>query len=170
MELTLSTEGISPGEKREALARILESKEFQRAAKLREFLRFVCERSMYPESGASVHEQDPGKAVYQRRDDYNPSEDNIVRVEARNLRQKLARFYNGAGLELPIIVRIPKGAYIAGFERRTVMEVVPAPQAESSPGGREPGRGRFARHPTRRRQPAGCAGGFVRVLWLWLWL
>lgn len=114
---------ISPAEKREAVDLILQSKGFQRAPRLREFLRFVCERTL--ESGEQPHlrEQDIGKAVYQRPEDYNPSEDNIVRVEARNLRRKLEEFFNAEGKDLPIRVQIPRGGYAPVFERLALQEV-----------------------------------------------
>lgn len=133
---------VSADEKRKALASILESRTFQRAAKLQDFLRFVCERATDSGAAAVVHEQDIGRAVYRRGDDYYPAEDNIVRVEARHLRCKLEDFYSKEGAGLPVIVRIPKGAYIPEFERRLPV-VEPAPAAppeppESAPPGNPP--------------------------------
>lgn len=133
MQFTLEGKGrITVEEKREILAGILQSKSFQRAPKLSHFLRFICEREIEDGSGAAVHEQDIGRAVYQRRDDYSPSEDNIVRVEARNLRRKLDDFFREEGLDLPILVRVPKGTYLPEFERRSPA-AEPAPSVQIHP-------------------------------------
>ena len=106
---------------------VLQSRGFQRAPKLREFLRFVCERTLASDESPLLREQDIGKAVYQRAEDYNPSEDNIVRVEARNLRRKLDEFFNGEGKDLPIRLQIPRGGYAPTFERWTSPEVEAEP-------------------------------------------
>lgn len=142
MQYAVQDQEVSADEKREALASILHSRTFQRAAKLREFLSFVCERTADSGSAAVVREQDIGRAVYGRGDDYNPSDDNIVRVEARHLRRKLEDFYREEGAGLPVIVRIPKGAYIPEFERRLpVVEpasAAPPEPPESAPPGDAP--------------------------------
>src|SRR5208283_317792 len=75
--------------------RVAASEEFRKSARLRDFLVFVCKRTLQkpPEE---VHEQDIGFAVFGRRADYNPAEDNIVRVEARELRKRLEQYFAGA--------------------------------------------------------------------------
>jgi hypothetical protein len=113
----MNTGPITTEEKRHIVEQVLESKRFQRAPKLSDFFRHVCEKTL--ESGdASIREQDIGRSVYQRAEDYSPSADNIVRVEARNLRKKLDEFFIDEGKDLPIVVRIPRGAYVPQFERR----------------------------------------------------
>ncbi|MCL5745446.1 MAG: hypothetical protein M1541_16240 [Acidobacteria bacterium] len=118
---------VSSEEKQEVLERVLRSRQFQRAPKLREFLRYVCEATSPSGGPPSLREQDIGWAVYQRETDYNPSEDNIVRVEARNLRRKLEGFFDEdeEGKQFPIIIRIPKGSYVPEFERRSFRESAP---------------------------------------------
>lgn len=118
---------ISPAEKREVIDLVLQSRGFQRAPKLREFLRFVCDRALASDETPQLREQDIGKAVYMRPEDYNPSEDNIVRVEARNLRRKLDDFFNTEGKDLPICVQIPRGGYVPVFEMRTSLEALADP-------------------------------------------
>jgi hypothetical protein len=97
----------SAAEKQGLLRRVLESKIFSKAPKRREFLRYICEPAIEGR-GEPVHEREIGLKVYQRATDYDPSEDNIVRVEARNLRKQLE----------PLVLRIPKGSYVPVFEER----------------------------------------------------
>jgi hypothetical protein len=104
-------------EKRELLARVLKSRCFRRAPKLREFLRFVCEKAIESDT-AAIREQDVGCAVHQRPKDYSPSEDNIVRVEARNLRKKLDEYFETEGKDEPLTINIPTGTYVPLFVRR----------------------------------------------------
>jgi hypothetical protein len=136
---------ISQGEKREVVDLILKSRGFQRAPKLREFLRYICEPALASDETPLVREQDIGKAVYQRADDYNPAEDNIVRVEARNLRRKLDEFFATEGKDLPIRLQIPRGGYAPIFEKQApaavepelvspVTGLDPAPTPTTSPG------------------------------------
>jgi hypothetical protein len=128
---------ISTPEKREIFEKVLRSRSFQRAPKLREFLRLVCERAFSSDEAESLREQDIGRAVYHRAADYNSSEDNIVRVEARNLRRKLDDFFSDEGKDLPLVITIPRGAYVPQFERRALMGPDPAaarvPQVEPVP-------------------------------------
>lgn len=49
---------------------------------------------------------------------YHPSEDNLVRVSARQLRAKLAEYYAGEGSGEDIVCDIPKGGYLATFRTR----------------------------------------------------
>jgi hypothetical protein len=102
---------------------------FQRSARLRELLLYVCQRSMqgrYDE----LREQRIGIDVFARGPDFRPNEDNIVRVEARQLRKRLEDYFATEGKAEPIVITIPKGAYIASFERRVIAPVpVDAPEA-----------------------------------------
>lgn len=120
---------ISLEEKREAVGHMLRSRALQRAPKLREFLRLICERALSPGDTEPLREQDIGTLVYQRVAGYNPAEDNIVRVEARNLRKKLADFFADEGKDLPIVITVPRGGYVPQFEYRVEL----ATEVESTP-------------------------------------
>lgn len=91
------------------------SPEFSRSARLREFLLYVCERELTGRA-SEIREQVIGAEVFNRRPDYNPGEDNIVRVEARELRKRLDRFFTGKGSGETFRIRIPKGSYVPVFE------------------------------------------------------
>jgi hypothetical protein len=124
---------LSAAEKQGILRRVLESHIFSKAPKRREFLRYVCEHAI---GGAAepVHEREIGVRVYQRAADYDPSEDNIVRVEARSLRKQLEQYFRTEGAAEPVVLRVPKGSYVPAFEERRIpVEVaVAAPQPRAA--------------------------------------
>ena len=49
---------------------------------------------------------------------FDPKADPIVRIQIGRLRAKLERYYQVEGSEDPIIIDIPKGAYVPHFEQR----------------------------------------------------
>jgi len=106
----------SPDDERAALVRrVASSQTFQKSPKLREFLQFVCECSLRHAAIEEVKEQQIGVHVFHRRPDYNPSEDSIVRVQARELRKRLATYFETEGRHESLIIEIPKGAYLPVF-------------------------------------------------------
>jgi hypothetical protein len=120
----MAAEGSSAAEKQGLLQRILESRIFSKAPKRREFLRYICEHAIAGQSDP-VHEREIGIAVYQRNAEYDPSEDNIVRVEARNLRKQLDQYFRTEGAAEPVVLRIPKGKYLPVFEDRRAADPPP---------------------------------------------
>jgi hypothetical protein len=56
--------------------------------------------------------------VFNRKPDYNPGQDNIVRVEARSLRKRLEVYFATEGRNEPVIISMPKGSYSICFETR----------------------------------------------------
>lgn len=97
--------------------RVAASRDFCKSARLRQFLLYVSEKAL-TNSIEDTHEQKIGLEVFGRRDGYNPAEDNIVRVEARELRRRLDRYFDTEGATEPIRIRIPKGGYAPVFEAR----------------------------------------------------
>jgi hypothetical protein len=123
--------GVPEKECRELVQRILASKEFQRTSRLRDFLLYVVDRKL---AGArhEVTEVLIGQRVFGRAAGYNPGDDSIVRTEARSLRQRLQRYFEGEGSGEPIIIEVPRGGYLPVFLPRRVVEstveaVLPAP-------------------------------------------
>ncbi|MBS0444420.1 MAG: hypothetical protein JSR59_00580 [Proteobacteria bacterium] len=57
---------------------------------------------------------------------FDPAADSIVRVEARRLRQRLARHYASGGRDAPVEIVLPVGGYIPEFRQRTARRVGPA--------------------------------------------
>jgi hypothetical protein len=82
------------------------------------FLQYVtrCALLDHPEQ---VTESQIGIHVFGKPADYNASEDNIVRSQARFLRIKLGEYFESpAGREEPIVLTIPKGTYLPHFGPR----------------------------------------------------
>ena len=87
------------------------------SVRLREFLIYVadCALRNCPEEATEQH---IGIHVFQRSAGSNSSEDSIVRTHARLLRQKLAEYFNGEGVDEDIVIEIPKGHYLPVFGPR----------------------------------------------------
>ncbi len=105
-------------EERSALVdRICASDHFRRAKKLQAFLRHICEKT---EQGCAeqIKEYEVGTEVFGRKPGYNVGEDNIVRVQARLLRARLERYFEEEGNDEPVVLRVPRGAYIPEFVAR----------------------------------------------------
>ncbi|HVX67755.1 MAG TPA: hypothetical protein VHA11_14185 [Bryobacteraceae bacterium] len=160
-------------QKWELVQRVAASSPFQRTARLREFLLYVCERSLRNQLD-EIREANIGNNVFGRGADYNPSEDNIVRVEARHLRKRLASYFAEEGKDEPIVITIPKGSYAPLFLPRedaergvdqTVLPPVPepAPEAPAAPAVHRRPAGRLA-------LVLGVSAALLAALCLWLLL
>ena len=75
---------------------------------------------------------------------YDPKSDPVVRVEAGRLRQRLDRYYHGAGAAAPFEILLDKGSYVPVFRVRAAaavaigaqpsVVVLPLPPATSASG------------------------------------
>ncbi len=116
--------------------RIGASKKFRRARKLRAFLFYICEKTLLGKAD-HIREQEIGHRVFGREEDYSASEDNIVRVEARELRKRLEEYFSDEGAGEPTIISIPKGGYVPHFEERPARTVGPVEKSDGIPAGVE---------------------------------
>ena len=103
--------------RRELLGRIAGSNAFQKSNRLRELLLFLGDHSL-TEPGNHLREYDIGVAVFQRPMNYDTSQDNIVRVQASQLRKKLQQYYEEEGRGERLHVDLPKGGYALTFQER----------------------------------------------------
>ncbi len=119
----------------ELVTRVADSPMFQRSGRLRDLLLYVCQRSMEGRLD-ELREQRIGMDVFARGPDFRPNEDNIVRVEARQLRKRLEDYFATEGKAEEIIITIPKGAYVAAFEpRATPVRAIDAAETAVPPVG-----------------------------------
>jgi adenylate cyclase len=113
--LSVSHASLSEAAVRQQLRRILASPEFQRSPMLRDFLRFIVEKTLAGQSqeikGYTVATQ-----VLGRRADFDAGKDPIVRILAGRLRRGLERYYSTQGRQDPVRIDIPKGAYVPMFQ------------------------------------------------------
>jgi len=100
---------------REQLARILRSSVFVRSERLSRFLRFIVEHVIGGNQNC-LKEYVIGSEVYDRKPPYHPSQDSIVRTEARRLRGKLMEYYETEGRDDPVYVYLRPGSYIPVFK------------------------------------------------------
>jgi hypothetical protein len=115
--------------------RIAGSSQFRRSARLRDFLVYVGRQSL-KDGAADIHEQDIGAQVFGRPVNYDRSQDNIVRVNATELRKRIDQYFLTDGADETLIMEIPRGGYRPVFRRRSPVAPVAltrldAPGAES---------------------------------------
>lgn len=99
---------------RQALAQILESKEFAQSERMRRFLTYAVDRQLAGDRD-SLKEYTLGLEVFDRPATYDPRMDSIVRVEARRLRRKLRTYYEQGGDEQKVKITLPEGSYAPVF-------------------------------------------------------
>jgi TolB-like protein len=104
-----------PDDVRAQLERILASQVLAGSDQLKRFLRAVVERTLDGRADL-LKEYNLGLEVFHRPPDYDPKLDPIVRVQARRLRSKLEEYYAREGAHDPVLIQIPKGAYVPVFE------------------------------------------------------
>lgn len=95
------------------LDQALSSPLFRKAERQSRFLRFVVDAALQSPP-AAIKEFDIAMAVYDRRADYDPRTDPIVRVEAARLRARLREYYESTPPEC-VRIDIPKGQYVPLF-------------------------------------------------------
>jgi len=99
---------------RDQLVRLIESPVFAQSERLVRFLRFTVEATLTGKSG-TLKEYSIGTEVYDRLASFNPSDDSIVRSEARRLRTKLKEYYESLGANDPVLICYQPGSYAPVF-------------------------------------------------------
>jgi hypothetical protein len=122
MRLTEPEIDLSAAEVKELLAlldRVSRSPQLRRASRLRELLLYIGKQSI--EKGRTdLHEQEIGCSVFGRPSYYDTSQDNIVRVNATELRKRLESYFATDGAHEAWVLEIPRGGYSPVFSRRAV--------------------------------------------------
>jgi TolB-like protein/tetratricopeptide (TPR) repeat protein len=113
-------ENPSEQEIRAELERILQSAIFLQSDRLGRFLRFAIENAVAGNTGV-LKEYVIGTEVYDRKPPYHPSQDSIVRTEARRLRAKLKEYYESEGRQNPVFIYFRPGTYVPLFRRNTAL-------------------------------------------------
>ena len=114
---------LTPKAVRKQLSRILNSSEFSRSTKLKQFLQFVVEQTLTGRE-TKIKGYTIALEVYGKTDDFESEKDPIVRVEARRLRSLLDHYYRNAGKQDPILIQVPKGRYVPIFAPNLPSEAV----------------------------------------------
>ncbi len=102
---------------RQQLDRVLSSATFQPVDRLKRFVRFVVQETLAGRSD-QLKEYTVGVQVFGKTASFDPRTDPIVRVQARRLRARLARYYHDEGGADAIVIELPKGGYSPIFKHR----------------------------------------------------
>jgi hypothetical protein len=158
-------------EREELVRRVASSVTFEKSPRLRAFFLHVC-RCARENKSEEATEPQIAIYVYGRQPGYNPTEDNIVRSQARVLRMKLEHHFANEGRNEPVVITIPKGQYLPVFEPRwKEARLEPLqPQPEPVHPGQRPNP-RLETEPARPRRLiefliAGAALLVIALLWL----
>jgi len=122
---TPSAEGVL-----EELEKILASRTFRTAKGQKSFLRYAVEQTIAGR-GNEIKEYSVGVEVFHRGETFDPRLDPIVRIEARNLRLRLAKYYQGEGEHDELRIEFSKGSYTPSF-RFVAASDVKEPQARGT--------------------------------------
>jgi hypothetical protein len=106
---------------RHEVQRILSAPQFRRAPKLRCFLEFVCDYH-FQDRSAEISEYLIATLVFGKGPEFDPSEDSLVRVQARELRRRLHEYYRNEGQASRWILDVPTGHYAPAFRLAEVAE------------------------------------------------
>ena len=123
------------------LERLCASATFRNSSRLCRFLRYTVESAMRGE-GETLKEYVIGTDVYDRRHPYHPSQDSIVRTEAKRLRNKLKEYYETEGKEDEVLIYYRSGNYQPIFrksERRPDTTKMPAGNTAAASNEESPG-------------------------------
>ncbi len=105
---------IAQGAVRLELEHLLASPEFKSSRRCQDFLRFVVERTLagLPET---LKERTIGIEVFGRTPSYDTSADGIVRINATEVRKRLAIHYADPDRSSDVRVSLPVGTYVPAF-------------------------------------------------------
>jgi hypothetical protein len=105
---------MSVEEQREEVERILHAPQFRRAPKLQRFLQVICDYQ-FREQPAEINEYVIATQAFGKGPEFDPTEDSLVRVQAREVRRRLREYYQGEGKSSRWILDVPAGHYAPVF-------------------------------------------------------
>ena len=114
---TLPRAKLSDKVVRQQLSRILASKTFAQVERLKRFIGFIVGETIGGRGG-DLKEYVLGVQVFGKEPSFDPRTDPIVRVQARRLRTRLARYYRDEGNGDELFIDLPKGGYAPVFRLR----------------------------------------------------
>jgi hypothetical protein len=120
---------MSPEKQREEVQRVLHSVQFRRAPKLQRFLSLICEYH-FTNRSQDISEFLIATEAFGKGATFDPSQDSLVRVQAREARRRLREYYQDEGKHSRLILDIPIGSYAPVF---TQAHGAPQPRRLNSP-------------------------------------
>src|SRR5215212_2667065 len=101
-------------DQKQEVQRILHAPQFRRASKLQRFLELICDYYFQNRSG-DINEFVLATEVFGKGPGFEPSEDSLVRVQAREVRRRLREYYQDEGKSSRLILDVPVGSYAPVF-------------------------------------------------------
>jgi hypothetical protein len=123
---------MSLEEQKTEVDRILRAPQFRRAPKLQRFLQLVCD-CQFRNPPAEINEYVIATQAFGKGPDFDPTEDSLVRVQAREVRRRLREYYQGEGKSSRWILDIPAGHYTPVFTSVAPQPVPATPMRRASP-------------------------------------
>src|SRR5215213_9796199 len=106
---------------RAELERLIASPDLDLPPRARRFLRYIVEETLAGRADR-IKAYSVGTEVFERDPNFDAQSDPVVRIEAGRLRRALEHYYLVPGRSDPVIIDIPKGAYVPHFTLRAVSE------------------------------------------------
>jgi serine/threonine-protein kinase len=108
---------LPPASASEHLEKVLASNAFRSAGRSSRLLRFLVENALTGKADR-LKEYTIGAEALERGESFDPRFDSIARAEVSRLRERLERYYASEGRGDALIILLPKGSYVPGFEAR----------------------------------------------------
>jgi hypothetical protein len=121
---------VAPGRALEHLEEILRSPAFSSSKRCQEFLRYIVIEATNGRA-ESIKERNIALEVFGKGTDFEPGEDSLVRVKAREVRKRLSEYYESA-TDHGLKIELPVGGYIPRIHS------TPKPISKAGPSPPEP--------------------------------
>ena len=126
---------------RAQVQRITRSRSFAGSERLQRFLTWTVEQTLHGHA-ETLKQYVIGQEVFDRREDFDPRVDSIVRTEAGRLRRKIREYYGSSGVADPVMISYDPGSYVPSFRWRDrqppspinnrIVEIVPGEKPEGA--------------------------------------
>jgi hypothetical protein len=107
---------LAEDERWQTVLRIVDSPNFRKSPRLSRLLMYLAEQTLLDRTDL-LTEQTIAIMVFERKADFDPGVDTIVRSLMVRLRQRLDQYAAESPVSQPIKVTVPKGEYLVRFER-----------------------------------------------------
>ena len=122
----------SEDERWQLVKRISVSKSFTRSPRLAHLLLYLGEQAI-SDRKYLLTEQNLASAVFDRKANFDPAADTIVRSQMVRLRQRLEAYFREEGHAEHLRVSIPKGGYVPFFEEAPLPPAIGQPETLTEP-------------------------------------
>ncbi len=119
-------------ELKDCIAKLQASEALSASPRLQSLFAYLADNAL-DDSAPPLKEYSVGLDVFDRREDFNPQTDSIVRVHAGRLRKAITSYYEDEGRNDAYVISLPRGGYKLEFDRRTVR----AGASQSASSGRQ---------------------------------